>query len=31
MRAEKTKQIGGADAGGDSFDHARSDAAIAPE
>ena len=31
MRAEKPKQIGGADAGGDPFDHNRSDAAIASE
>jgi len=31
MRAEKSKQIGGADAGGDPFDHDQADAAIASE
>jgi len=31
MRAEKSKQIGGADAGGDAFDHNQSDAAIASD
>ena len=31
MGAEKLQQIGSAHAGGDSFEHARSDAAIAPE